>query len=118
MISKVRCQNCGQLHDVEIDITLENIGDMGSESEWTQGIFKAVIFKNVCETETIKSEPTIKDAKVAIRELEKEFLNKIIDFENKYGITIQYIETNINGIPIWNRGKQQRTNSVLIYGDL
>lgn len=119
MIAKVVCPKCNELHDVEIEIDLNNIpANMGEDNEWTQGIFKCVVFKNPYESKEAPAEPAIKDAKAAMRELEKDFLNKIIAFEETYGITIQFIETNLTGIPSWHRDNNLRTNSVLVYGDI
>lgn len=119
MITKVICPKCNELHDVEIEIDLGNLpSNMGEDNEWTRGIFKCVVFKNPYESKEAPAEPTIKDAKTAMRALEQDFLNKIMDFEKKYGITIQYVETNLSGISMWDRGNDLRTNSVLVYGDL
>lgn len=64
------------------------------------------------------NEPTVNDAKKAMRKLERDFLNKIMQFENRFGITIQYIETNISDIPRRERNDRDRTNSMLVYDDL
>jgi hypothetical protein len=119
MIAKVKCSECGKIHDVEMEIDLNNIPEnMGEDNEWYQGIFKCVVFKNFHVSINDTKEPTIKDARAALKELEKDFLNKITAFEEAYGITIQYVETNLTGIPMWQRVNGMRTNSVLLYGDL
>jgi hypothetical protein len=115
MISKVKCPKCNEIHDVEFEIEPSNLPD---DDDWVQGIFKCIVFENPYGSKEVPTQPTIKDAKAAMRELEKEFLNKIIEFEGKYGLTIQYIETNLSGIPAWQRENGMRTNSVLVYGDL
>jgi hypothetical protein len=119
MIAKVRCSECGKIHDVEIDIDLNNHpGEILNDSEWYRCIFKCTVFENAHESINDTKEPTIKDARVALKELEKDFLNKITAFEETYGITIQYVETNLTGIPTGQRENGMRTNSVLLYGEL
>ena len=120
MIAKVRCSECGKIHDAEMEIDLNNLpGNMGEDNEWCQGIFKCIVFKNLHESiSCTKKTPTVEDARKAMRELEKDFLNKITAFEETYGITIQYVETNLTGIPMRQRENGMRTNSVLVYGEL
>lgn len=91
MIAKVKCPKCNEIHDVEWGVNLVNIPEeMAEENDWSQGIFKCVAFKSPYES---KEDPeitsTIQDAKRAMRELEWDFLNKINNFEETYGITIQ-----------------------------
>ncbi|HEY3361088.1 MAG TPA: hypothetical protein VGK06_04460 [Methanosarcina sp.] len=120
MIAKTKCPKCNEVHDIEIEIDLNNIpANMGEPAEWSQGIFKCVVFPDVNKSnEETQEIPTIQDARKAMKELERGFLNKITEFEGKYGITIQYIETNLSGIPAWERDNEMRTNSVLVYGDI
>ncbi len=114
MIAKVRCSECGEIHDVEMEINLNNIPEnVGEDNEWCQGTFKCIVFKNLHESiSDTKTSPTVEDARMTMRELEKDFLNKITAFEETYGITIQYVETYLTGIPMWQRGNRMRTNSV------
>jgi len=120
MIAKVRCSECGKIHDAEMEIDLNNLpGNMGEDNEWCQGIFKCIVFKNLHESiSDTKTSPTVEDARKAMRELERDFLNKITAFEETYGITIQYVETNLTDIPMRQRENGMRTNSVLVYGEL
>ena len=120
MISKVKCPKCNKIHDVEWKVDLSNIpNEMSEANDWSQGIFKCVVFKNPYESkDETRETPTIAEAKRAMRELERDFLNKIINFEKNYRITIQYIETNLTNIPSWKKNNESRTNSVLVYGDI
>jgi len=115
MRAKVKCPKCNEIHNIEFEIEPSNLPD---DDDWVQGIFKCLVFENPYGSKESSTDPTIKDAKAAMQELEKEFLNKIMDFEETYGITIQFIETNLTGIPSWNRDNSLRTNSVLVYGDI
>lgn len=115
MIAKVKCPTCNEIHDIEFEIEPSNLPD---DDDWVKGIFKCLVFENPYSSKESPTQPTIKDAKTAMRALEQEFLNKIIDFETTYGITIQFIETNLTGIPSWHRDNNIRTNSVLVYGDI
>ena len=117
MIAKIKCPHCGKIHDLKPEIDLEKLmAECGSDGEWTNLVFKCIVFPKTHELQD-GNEP-VKDAKQALREMEKEFLNKIIDYEETYGVTIQYIETNLTGISNHERNNELRTNSILIYGDL
>lgn len=117
-LAKIKCPICNETHDLEIDVDLKKIPDEMSEAnEWRRGISECIVFKNPFEV-TNENTQTIKDAKTAIRDLERDLLNRITDLEKTYGITIQHIDTNLTRLPVWQRDNGVRTNSVSIFGDL
>lgn len=117
MIAKIKCPHCDKIFDLEPEIDLEKLlEECGSDGEWTNLVFKCMVFPRTYDPQD--GNETVIDAKRALKEIERTFLNMIIDFEETYGIPIQYIETNLSGIHRCERKDEHRTNSVIVYGDL
>lgn len=117
MIAKIKCPHCGKIHDLEPKIDLEKLlEECSTDGEWTNLVFKCLVFPKTHELQD--GNELVKDAKRALKEMERMFLNMIIDYEETYGVTVQYIETNLTGIPNHERTNELRTNSILVYGDL
>lgn len=117
MIAKTKCPHCQQIHNVEFVINPDNfLEECASDQDYVISIFKCLVFPDVFEQKD--ENQTIKDAKAALSELERDFLNQITEFEEKFGVTVQGIETNLSKVPAWKRRKETHTNSLILYGDL
>lgn len=117
MITKTTCQFCGKTHNVKFVIDPDNfLEECTSKQDYTISIFKCFVFPDVQRPS--EEDHRVRDAKHALEELEKDFLNKIIEFEETFGVTLSGIETNISNKPAWERVKQKHTNSLVLYSDL
>lgn len=117
MIAKVRCPFCGKIQNEKIVIDLDNfLEECDDDQDYVISIFKCLVFPDVQHPS--EEDHTVRDAKYALEELEKDFLNKIIEFEETYGVTLSGIETNISNKPAWERVKEAHTNSLILYSDL
>lgn len=117
MISKTKCPFCHKIHNVKFVIDPDNfLEECDDDQDYVISIFKCLVFPDIerqCEEDR-----TVRDAKHALEELEKDFLDKIIEFEEMYGVTLSGIETNISNLPAWRREKQKHTNSLTLYSNL
>jgi len=117
MIAKARCQFCGKIHNVKFVIDPDNfLEECNDDQDYVISIFKCLVFPDVQQPS--EEDHTVRDAKHALEELEKDFLNKIIEFEETFGVTLSGIETNISNKPAWQRVKEKHTNSLVLYSDL
>jgi hypothetical protein len=87
-----------------------------SDQDYLISIFNCLIFPDVQQPS--EEDHRIRDTKYALEALEKDFLNKIIEFEETYGVTFSGIETNISNEPAWEREKLKHTNYLILYSDL
>lgn len=117
MIAKTECQYCHKIHNVKFVIDPDNfLEECVDDQDYVISIFKCLVFPDVQQTSD--ENHTIRDAKHALEELEKDFLNKILEFEETYGVTLSGIETNISNKPAWKRVKEKHTTSLVLYSDL
>jgi hypothetical protein len=117
MIAKAKCQFCGKIHNVRFVIDPDNfLEECSDDQDYVISIFKCLVFPDIQQPS--EEDHTVRDAKHALEELEKDFLNKIIEFEETYGVTLSGIETNISNLPAWHREKEKHTNSLTLYSDL
>ncbi|MFA6727523.1 MAG: hypothetical protein WCS17_04810 [Prevotella sp.] len=117
MMAKTQCQFCGKYHNVRFAIDPDNfLEECNDDQDYVISIFKCLVFPDVFEQKD--ENHTIRDAKQALEELEKDFLNKIGEFEEAYGVTVSGMETNISNKPAWDRAKEKHTNSLILYSDL
>ena len=117
MISKTKCPYCQKIHNVKFVIDPDNfLEECTCDQDYVISIFKCLVFPDVQQPS--EEDHTVRDAKHALEELEKDLLNKIIKFEETYGVTLSGIETNISNKPAWEREKLKHTNSVVLYSDL
>lgn len=86
------------------------------DRDYVISIFKCLVFPDVQQHS--EEDHRVRDAKYALEALEKDFLNKIVEFEETYGVTLSGIETNISNKPTWEREKEKHTNSLILYSDL
>lgn len=117
MIAKTECPFCRKIHDVRFKIDPDNfLEECDDDQDYVISIFKCLVFPDVQQPS--EEDHTVGDAKHALEELEKSFLNKIVEFEETYGVTLSGIETNISNLPAWHREDQKRTNSLTLYSNL
>ncbi len=118
MIAKTKCPFCHEIHNVRFVIDPDNfLEECDDDRDYVIAIFKCLVFPDV-EHHSEEDHP-VRDAKQAMEELEKDFLNKIIEFEETYGVALSGIETNISNTPAWQmRRKGLHTNSLVLYGEL
>lgn len=117
MIAKTECQFCGKIHNVKFVIDPDNfLEECNDDQDYVISIFKCLVFPDVQQPSD--GNHTVRDAKQALEELEKDFLNRTIEFEEKYGVKLSGIETNISNKPAWDRVKEKHTNSLILYSDL
>jgi hypothetical protein len=62
-------------------------------------------------------EQSVKEAKMAMRQLEKDILKLVKAFEDSYGVTIQDISNGVND-ELTESGILSRTSSIRLYGGL
>lgn len=117
MITKTECPFCHETHNVRFAIDPDNfLEECCDDHDYTISIFKCLVFPDVQRPS--EEDHTVRDAKQALAELEKDFLNRIIEFEETFGVTLSGIETNISNKPAWEREKIKHTNSLILYSDL
>ena len=118
MLTKVKCTKCNEIQVVEFNFNPVFFPEecCGNNSEWIWGMYRCIEFKNSGTKN--ESNESVSEAKRALKRLEEEFLTKIMEFESKYGIKIQYIDTNLTPKPGFMHSEDERTNSLMLLGEL
>ena len=75
MIAKTECQFCGKIHNVRFGIDPDNfLEECNDDQDYVISIFKCLVFPDVQQPSD--GNHTVRDAKHALEELEKDFFIK------------------------------------------